>query len=156
MRKKMSEIKVDIIENTITVTKGYYKRAQDPNSREYEELQKILIANPTCKLVKREIKRNANKECYKGLDYNYMRHYILTHVSEEELEKAIADFDEMLNLSKCHSVRYARIKSWFLEEYPDVVKYGMKDREDKLEAYKPIVTKIFEERASVNSETEAA
>jgi len=120
MAKKMSEVKVDIIAKTITVTKGFYKRASDPNSQEYDELQRILVANPNCKLVKREIKKNPNKESYAVLNYDFMREYVKTHVEVSKVVQAMEDLEEQIYLSKCHSTKFPKVRKWFLETYPEI------------------------------------
>ena len=68
-------------------------------------------------------------EHYKGLTYDYMRDYILRKESSVKAQSAIAEVDEMILLSKCHSKRYPAIKSWFLEKYPEVKEYGVRTDE---------------------------
>ncbi len=58
---------------------------------------------------------------YRGLTYNYMKAYIASHESEENAEVVLAELEEMILISKCHSMgyRYPTIKAWFLEKYGD-------------------------------------
>ena len=55
-----------------------------------------------------------------------MRNHIATHEAEDVVEEKLKNFDEMVYISKCHrgSLRYPTIKKWFLNEYPDVAKFG--------------------------------
>ena len=55
-----------------------------------------------------------------------MRDYIILHTTPEQEAEAVAEFDEMVLISKCHgkTLRYPTIKKWFLKEYPDVAKFG--------------------------------
>ena len=55
-----------------------------------------------------------------------MKAYIKSHGSEKERAEHLAIFEEMELISKCHSKgkRYPAIKSWFLETYPEVAKFG--------------------------------
>ena len=75
--------------------------------------------------------------------YEYMEDYILTHGTAEEVKKNLAKYEELLLISECHSRarRYPAIKSWFLETYPEIVKFGNKEE-------KPKILQIGEKRAS--------
>jgi hypothetical protein len=46
-----------------------------------------------------------------------MEHYILTHDKSGEVMKI---YQEMRLRALCHSIRYAHIKKWFLEFYPEI------------------------------------
>ena len=56
-----------------------------------------------------------------------MRNYIITHASDETREKEVAEFDELILISKCQTKakRYPTIKKWFLVKYPAIAKFGM-------------------------------
>ena len=64
-----------------------------------------------------------------------MRWYIQTHEEGEARAKILAEFDELLLISKCHSKgkRYPTIKKWFLEMCPEVKTFGMSA--EQLEAF---------------------
>ena len=96
-------------------------------STEYAHLQNVRRDYPTYQVIRREIKKNPNTEHYKGLTYQYMRDYIILHTSPEKEAEAVAEFDEQLLISRCHSKarRYPAIKKWFLEKYPEVALFGM-------------------------------
>ena len=74
-------------------------------------------------------KRSKTKECYRGLNYEYMEDYIKTHGSKEECAENLAEFKEQKLISLCHSTsrRYPTIKKWFLGKYPEVMEFGMPD-----------------------------
>ena len=36
------------------------------------------------------------------------------------------EFEDMLLLAQCHSIRFPVIKKWFLKKYPEVALYGAK------------------------------
>ena len=67
---------------------------------------------------------------------------LLDFPPEEEAE-AVAEFDEQLLISRCHSKarRYPAIKKWFLEKYPEVALFGM-----------PVIEKEEENGSAANSE----
>ena len=123
----MRDIKVDFINNEIIMTRKFAAQASDPRSAEYALLQATRQPYPNFAVRKHTIKKNSNKECYKGLTYDYMRNYILTHESKAAMEKALAEFDNMLLISQCHSkgYRYPTIKKWFLDKYPEISQFGM-------------------------------
>lgn len=123
----MRDIRVDFINNEIIMTRKFAAKASDPRSAEYTLLQATRQAYPNFAVRKHTIKKNASKECYKGLTYDYMRNYILTHESKVAMDKVLAEFDNMLLISQCHSkgYRYPTIKKWFLDKYPEISQFGM-------------------------------
>ena len=71
------------------------------------------------------------KECYKGLTYEYMEDYIQTHEPAATVDAVLDEFEEIRLISSCHSkaFRYPVIKSWFLELYPEIAQFGLKNEE---------------------------
>lgn len=86
-----------------------------------------------------KIKMNNNIKAIKAMDiiknlimenkdaYDYMRAYIMSHEKGEDRVNALMEFDELLLISQCHSKgrRYPVIKSWFLDNYPEIKNFGM-------------------------------
>lgn len=112
---------------TIVMDKTFAKFAANTRSEEYAHLQQVRRDYPHYEVIQRTIKRNPNKECYHGLTYDFMEDYILTHGDAETVRKNYDEFNEMLLISRCHSkqFRYPVIKHWFLEHYPEIVRFGM-------------------------------
>lgn len=121
----MKPIKVDYEKNIILMTRKFFDKAQDPRSSEYAELQRYKADNPTFRVVRHTIKKNPNKECYKGLTYEYIREYIKKYERATMVEVRLKELEDKIFLTKCHTIRYPAIKKWFLETYPEVVEYGM-------------------------------
>lgn len=98
----------------------FAKKAQDTRSEEYSHLQNVRRDYPDYRVIRRTIRKNPNKDTYKGLTYDYMRVYIAAHAPQEKVSAAVAEFDEKVLISRCHSScrRYPAIKAWFLEQYP--------------------------------------
>lgn len=121
-----SKMKVLHEDSVIEMNKTFAKMVENPFSEEYAFLQKIRRDYPEYKVTIREIKKNPNKETYAGLTYEYMKDYIILHTSKEEEEAAMAEFNELVLISKCHSkaLRYPTIKKWFLSKYPEVAEFG--------------------------------
>ena len=119
-------IRLNHFDKEILISKSFQKAAMNPTSKEYAELMEVMNNHPTYKLAQRVIKKNTQKETYAGLTYEYMRDYIILHSTPDEELAAVAEFDEMILVSKCHSKaqRYPTIKKWFLEKYPEIEMYG--------------------------------
>ena len=119
-------LKIDVKKMTLVYDRAFAKNCFIVGTAEYAQLQYAMKTFPNFKLEQRSIKKNAKKECYKGLNYEYMREYITCHEEKEEREAVLAELEEMIVISKCHSVayRYPTIKKWFLEKYPEVKMFG--------------------------------
>ena len=114
--------KINHADRTIVMDRTFAKNAAIVGSREYEQLQACRKDYPEYTVVHRTIKRNAAKECYRGLTYGYMEEYIASH---DDAEERRSKYDELRLLAECHSIRYPRIKSWFLNTYPEVAEFGV-------------------------------
>ena len=121
-----SKMKVLHEDGVIEMNKTFAKMVENPFSEEYAFLQKIRRDYPEYKVTIREIKKNPNKETYAGLTYQYMKDYIILHTAPEDEAEAMAEFNELVLISKCHSkaLRYPAIKKWFLAKYPEVAEFG--------------------------------
>ena len=122
----MSNITINTKNATIELTKTFSKNAAKYGSPAYIELQNARKDYPTYTVEQRHIKRNTEKECYRGLTYTYMEEYIEMHADAAAHRK---EYDELRLLAKCHSVRYPTIKAWFLTTYPEVAQFGMISKE---------------------------
>lgn len=122
-----SAIRINHFEKKILISKTFEKAAMNPTSQEYKDLRKVQRNHPDYELAQRVIKKNPKKETYAGLTYEYMRDYIILHSTPEEELAAVAEFDELILVSKCHSKakRYPIIKKWFLAKYPDADDFGI-------------------------------
>lgn len=136
MMNAKSKIMIKYAEQIIEVNTTFAKMMQNPMSDEYAQLQKIKQENPGFAVRQRKIKSNPNKDTYKGLTYDWMRNHIATHEAEDVVEKKLKEFEEMVYISKCHrtSLRYPTIKKWFLNEYPDVAKFGLIEEDAELDS----------------------
>ncbi len=123
-------LKVLDSKKTIEMTKAFAKAASDPRSDEYALLQQVRRDYPRYKVTQRTIKHKKNQEHYAGLTYEYMENYIMNHVHStmEERMKNLKDFNELRMIAMCHSKARAFpfIRSWFLDLFPEVEKFGVK------------------------------
>ena len=120
-------LKINHTNSTIVMDRTFAKLAENTMSAEYAHLQQVRKDYPTYAVIQRQIKKNSNKETYNGLTYEYMEGYIMTHGSVETIQANLREFEEMRLISKCHSkaFRYPVIKSWFLQKYPEIAKFGV-------------------------------
>lgn len=110
----------------IVMDRTFYKNSSNIRFDEYAMLQRARQDYPTYTPVIKRIKRNPNKETYKGLTYAYIERYIESHANADEI---MAEYKELRLISECHckARRYPKIKKWFLKKYPEVEKFGTEE-----------------------------
>ena len=128
---------------TIVMDRTFAKRSENTRSEEYTHLQQVRQDYPMYEVIRRKITRNTEMEHYKGLTYEFMEDYIMTHGTADEIKANLNKYEELRLITQCHSKarRYPAIKSWFLETYPEIVKFGNKEETPK-------ILQIGEKRAS--------
>lgn len=119
-------LKLDHEHGRIIMDRTFEQKSLNTMTAEYAHLQSVRRDYPTYTVIRRQIKKNPHKECYRGLTYAYMRTYI-----QKNDPAAEAELDEQLFISECHSSgrRYPTIKKWFLDKYPAVMEFGMTEIE---------------------------
>ena len=119
----------------IVMDKTFYKNSSNIRFEEYTMLQRARQDYPTYTPVIKHIKRNPDKETYKGLTYAYMENYIQTHESADTVETVMAAYRELRLISECHGKarRYPTIKKWFLKKYPAIEQFGKEPEEQSEE-----------------------
>ena len=128
-------LKIDHAHSAIIMDRTFAKNAENTMSAEYAHLQSVRRDYPNYTVARRQIKKNPNKECYKGLTYAYMEDYITSHESGENRKLVLKEFAELRLIAQCHSKahRYPVIKQWFLDKYPEIATFGMSAAEDENE-----------------------
>ena len=126
-------LKIDFAEGMIIMDRTFAKLATNTHTPEYTHLQEVRRDYPDFKVIQHTITRNVKKKTYAGLTYDYMKEYIITHGPENERKKILADLNEMILISECHSkaYRYPVIKKWFLSLYPEIANYGLEFEKEK-------------------------
>ena len=129
----VNTLKVNYTNHTIVMDRTFAKRAMDTWTEEYAHLQAVRKDYPNYEVVQRHIRTNSNKNTYAGLTYEYMESYIITHGTEETRLANFKTLQEMRVISECQgkAFRYPVIKSWFLEMYPEIANFGVKDDDEK-------------------------
>lgn len=76
-------LNIDFNKNLIIMTRLFSQKCRDTSSKEYAQLQSVRRDYPDYTVIVRQIKKNSDKKTYKGLTYEYMEDYILTHEPAE-------------------------------------------------------------------------
>ena len=115
-------LRIDFEHNTIVMDRTFAKNCENTFSDEYRHLQKVRADYPEYNIITKIIRRNPNKDTYKGLTYDFMERYILSHGSKEEVATNLDEYREMRFRTQCHGrgLRYPTMKKWFLAKYPEV------------------------------------
>lgn len=115
----MKEYTIDIVTNTITLTKKFYEAAKDCTTNEHKLLMALKESYVGMNFEVRRVQTSyKRKNPNKGLTIAYMRKFV-----------RIMDFDNLANfkavemeaaeLSMNNAEKYIYIKDWFLENYPN-------------------------------------
>ncbi len=122
-------LKINFTNYTIIMDRTFAKLAQDTRSPEYARLQEVRRDYPDFTVIQRSIRKNSDKKTYSGLSYEYMETYIMSHGSEEKRRANLRKYAEMRNIAECQGKRYRYpvIKNWFLDEYPEIVRFGIEE-----------------------------
>ena len=125
-------LKIDHSKRRIIMDRTFAKLSENTMSSEYAHLQRVRNDYPNYTVIRREIKKNPNKECWKGLTYDYMRSHI-RRVEGENSKAVLDELEEKILISECHSNchRYPVIKQWFLEKYPDIATFGLPKNDEE-------------------------
>ena len=115
--KKMNEYKVDVVAETITLTKKFAKAAGVLGTREFNTFKQLRADYPDYAVQVREIAKKENKTSYANLTYDFMKTYIRT--IEGETSENLVNLEKVIELSKGQAGHYAYVKTWFLEHYPN-------------------------------------
>lgn len=111
------EYKIDYINEKIIVTKKFLKAAGVYNSPEYKKLKELRAELSTFKLEEKKIEKKAGKTTHKNLTFEKMHEHLILRFGEES--DTVKRYDYLMEFYKTHAGRYAKIKSWYLEQCKD-------------------------------------
>lgn len=112
--KNNTNFKINVAAGTIEMTKKVEKEIQNIGSPIYNEFVQLRKDFPDFKMVVKTIKKNEEKESYKGLTIKEMERFVAT-----QGEQAEAHFEKVQELAKARKGSYAIIKKWFLDNYKE-------------------------------------
>ena len=114
---KNANYTIDIMGNTITLTKAFYKKAtSNIKNPEYAELKALMAEFPDYTIQLREIKKNPSKKTNRNLTYGNMKIYICENA--ENVKVDLAEFEKVKKTSCVFPSPYAYAKNWFINKYP--------------------------------------
>ena len=119
-----NDLRIDFTKNEIIMSRSFEKCASIAGSEEYRRLQLVRQDYPNFSVVRRSIKKAPTKETYAGLTYTYMEAYIASHDNADANMKV---YGELRLIGACHKVSYPTIKKWFLETYPEVAEFCIRE-----------------------------
>ena len=125
--KKSIGYKVDFTSKTLTMTKAFEEKAQNPESKEFAILMNLQNSIPGLTVIRKthatpskyRTKDGETFNCnqFKNLTYDNMESFIKRLPNNKELEKSF-DF-----LKNCGSLpltsRYTAVRKWFVAQFPE-------------------------------------
>ena len=109
---------IDHVNKQIVVSKAFLARASQLGTQEFEKVRELMEMLPRYKFVQKEsIKKNPNKKTYRNLTYENMERYI--RATEKNPDIVMERFHNIKERSHAQTSRYAYVKKWFLQQYPD-------------------------------------
>ena len=111
----------------IVMDRTFYKNSSNIRFAEYGMLQRARQDYPTYTPVIKHIKRNPNKETYRGLTYAYMERYIESHDDDERTIWAEYKMYRGEPLDPADKLpvayTYKQMQTWFLDKYEVIAKF---------------------------------
>ena len=111
------EYKIDYINEKITVTKKFLKAAGVYNSPEYKLVKELRADYPTFSFEEKKIEKKVGKTTHKNLTFEKMREHLVIRDGDES--DTVKRYDYLMEFYKTHAGRYAKIKSWYLDQCKD-------------------------------------
>ncbi len=106
-----NNIKVDMKNEKLIVSKTYYKKSATYGTQEYFELHSVLKDNPGFEI---EFKTTSGRH-YRRLTFVSMKKYI---ERQPESELRLQEFAAVQSIAKIKGSSYPIVKKWFLDTYP--------------------------------------
>ena len=104
-------------ENTLTITKAFAEKLQNPNSDESAIYRAIKADNPTIKVCQRTHKTKAGyKNQYDKLTYKHMEAYMNLFPNADEL---LEEYNKLRDCANLFSKSpYKKVREWFVAQFP--------------------------------------
>ena len=116
----------NLMTKKIEMPKNEAKEAGKLNSEKFHELRQFMAAYPGYEIqIKAPAKRKVE---LKGLDYKYMRAYILK-CNKENKEDIMDKFNDLIAQEKkdgkegseyLEAAGYLEVRAWFLKQFPEI------------------------------------
>ena len=106
----MNGYNFDALNNTLTISASFAKKASKVGSLEYNIILKLRKDFPDL-----TIQQEAKKEGKKGLSFVQMENFIAMHRNAKELTSL---FEKVKKLSRVQPMPYKYVKTWFEDRFP--------------------------------------
>ena len=118
-----SHITYSFSDNTLSLTKSFYKKACKVGTPEYKKLCDAFTTHPDAKIVFIE---NANKRTYAKLTFERMVAYIKTQANSED---NLRTMERVMLIAEAKGAKYPLTKKWFLETFPEYQENSVSESE---------------------------
>ena len=106
----MNGYSFDALNNALTISASFAKKASKVGSLEYNIILKLRKDFPDL-----TIQQDAKKEGKKNINYTQMEDFIAMHRNKDELK---AEMDKVRKLSRIQPMPYKYVKTWFENRFP--------------------------------------
>ena len=106
----MNGYNFDALNNALTISASFAKKASKVGSLEYSIILKLRKDFPDL-----TIQQEAKKEGKKNINYTQMEDFIAMHRNKDELK---AEMDKVRKLSRIQPMPYKYVKTWFENRFP--------------------------------------
>ena len=106
----MNGYNFDALNNTLTISNSFAKKASKLGSLEYKVILKLRQDFPNLTIVREE-----KKEGKKNITFAQMEAFIALHRNKDELTKL---FNNVRKLSRVQPMPYKFVKNWFENRFP--------------------------------------
>ncbi|MCL2386041.1 MAG: hypothetical protein FWC89_00685 [Defluviitaleaceae bacterium] len=113
--KTFRGLTLDHVGTTATISKGFAKAMNDPKSEEYRAIQHWRSEGYT--IHAKTIKKNANKVKHTGLTIKFMERFMKLNQNNTVI---LQSFCREKATFKGQPDYYARMKAWFLRQFPEM------------------------------------
>lgn len=115
----MRDYKIDVINNTMEVTKRFFEATQEYGTPELNIWLEIHSKMPDLKMVVKTTRNTGRKSPYKGLTYKFMRRFIFTLDEKNAVnyEKTLKYYENLYG-DDTNEIYY-NVREWFLTQYPN-------------------------------------
>ena len=121
-KRNVEACKIDHTNDSITITKDFAKKANDPSSAEFKHLANLRKSFPNYKVVARAAASPEARPSMKGLTEVFMERYInLLHKND------LAEYKRQKEISEAFKCPHMYMRKWFNKKYPDWREYKVQE-----------------------------
>ncbi len=123
----MNAYKFDFTTKTLTITKAFADKANNPNSEEYITLMMFQQDFPDLTIVRKTHKTPSKYRAKSGEIYNCNQYKNLTYAHMETFISALPNSDELMKnyaylryvVGKVQTNNYKLVREWFVAQFPE-------------------------------------